>query len=155
MDRQLVFIPISRSELDAIAGATPLRARVAHAVTPELLETLEYTPDRTEDAEYAALVIASVSALAQFGERLVLVADVPQASVTAGPDAANGEVLVTEVAPSAITCWFSEAEGVDAADAAAAASGLDIDTAWDFPQVQELLQDHDLLWNDVEEYRRN
>ena len=32
--------------------------------------------------------------------------------------------------------------------------GLDIDTAWGFDEVQELLHESDLLWNDVEEYRR-
>lgn len=154
MDRRLVFIPIRREELDAIEGVTDLSGRSAHTVTPELLEALEYAPAQSEDAEYAALVIASVAALAAFGERLVLVAEVPGASVAEGHDVANGECRVSHVPPTAITCWFSEAGEVDVADAVAAAKGLDIDTAWDFPQVQELLQGNDLLWNDVEEYRR-
>lgn len=155
MQRQLVFIPIRADELDAIAGATALTGRSAHTVTPELLDALEYTQDQLEDAEYAAMVIASVAALSKYGRRLVLVAEVPAAQVRPGTDPGNGQVEVREVPPAAITCWFSEAEGVDFADAAAAAAGLDVDTAWDFPQVQELLHANDMLWNDVEEYRRS
>lgn len=154
MQRQLVFIPIRNDELDAITGVTTLTRRQAHTVTSELLEALEYTEAQTEDAEYAAMVIASVAALAAHGERLVLVAEVPASQVSPGTDAANGEVVVADVPPESITCWFSEAEGVDFADAAAAASGLDVDTAWDFPQVQELLHANDMLWNGVEEFRR-
>lgn len=154
MQRQLVFIPIRRDELDAITGSTVLEHRTAHAVTRELLEALEYGSDQTEDAEYAAMVIASVAALAQHGERLVLVAEVPASQVGPGTDVGNGQVVVAEVPAASITCWFSEADGVDVADAAAAASGLDVDTAWDFPQVQELLHGNDMLWNDVAEYRR-
>lgn len=154
MERHLVFIPVATSELDAIEGRTRLLGRTAHAVTPELLESLGYQPSDAEDAEYAAMVLASVAALSVHGQRCVLVADVPRDAVRPGTDAANGEVVVDEVPASAITCWFSEAPGVDVADAAAAARGLDIDTAWDFPQVQALLADHDLLWNDVVEYRR-
>lgn len=154
MERQLVFIPVATSELDAIEGRTRLAGRRAHSATPELLEALGYQPSDEEDAEYAAMVLASVAALSAHGERCVLVADVPPDAVHPGPDAANGEVVVDDVPASAITCWFSEAPGVDVADAAAAAKGLDIDTAWDFPQVQELLAEHDMLWNDVVEYRR-
>jgi hypothetical protein len=53
-----------------------------------------------------------------------------------------------------MTCWFSEAPGFDLSAAAAAAQGLDVDTAWGFEEVQGLLHESDLLWNDVEEYRR-
>ena len=55
---------------------------------------------------------------------------------------------------AAITAWFADEPGTDVADAAAISKGLTIDQAWDLPQVQALLQEHDLLWNDVVEYRR-
>lgn len=152
MQRQLVFIPIATDELAAISGQVKLTERDAHTVTPELLEALGYGPSESEDAEFAAMTLASVAALAAHGRRLVLVADVMPNSVRPGADAENGECVLTEVERSEITCWFSEAPGVDFADAAAAARGLGIDLAWDFPQVQELLT-HDLLWNDVVEYR--
>ena len=114
-----MFIPIAHEELAAIDGTVQLTDRKAHRVTPELLSSLGYTPGQQEDAEYAALVLASVAALAAYGES-----------------------------------WFSEAPGFDLSAAAAAAQGLDVDTAWGFEEVQGLLHESDLLWNDVEEYRR-
>lgn len=153
VQRRLVFIPIRADELNAIDGVTDLSGRAAHTVTPELLEELGYAPDDVEDAEYAAMVLASVAALARYGSRTVLVADVPADQVHEGPDPDNGGCLVGDVPSSAITCWFSEAPDVTAEDAAAAANGLDIDLAWGLDQVQDLLQ-HDLLWNDAAEFRR-
>lgn len=131
-----------------------MRDRPAHRVTPELLDELGFEPGQEEDAEYATLVLASVAALAAHGERLVLVAEVDSSLITPGDDAVNGECLVSRVPQSAMTCWFSDSDEVDPGDAAAAAKGLDIDVAWEMPEVQALLHGHDLLWNDVEEYRR-
>lgn len=155
MERQLVFVPVARTELDAILGQSQLRDRPAHRVTPELLEELGIEPDQQEDAEYAALVLASVSALASHGERLVLVAEVDSSFISAGEDPDNGGCVVSRVPQGAMTCWFSDADDVDTTAAAAAARGLEIDLAWEMDEVQELLHGHDLLWNDVEEFRRD
>ncbi len=154
VDRQLVFVPVHRSELDAIQGLSQLRDRPAHTVTPELLDDLGFEPNQMEDAEYATLVLASVAALASHGERLVLVAEIDTTLISPGEDLANGECVVTRVPQAAMTCWFSDADEVDPAPAAAAAKGLEIDLAWEMDEVQDLLHGHDLLWNDVEEYRR-
>ena len=151
MSKELVFIPIARDELAAIDGSVQLSDRAAHHVTPELLVALGYRVGQEEEAEYAALVIASVAALTRFGERLVLVAD---SLIMNGDDLENGACILTRVVPEAMSCWFSEAPGVDASTAAVASRGLDIDTAWGFDEVQDLLRESDLLWNDVEEYRR-
>ncbi len=154
MERQLVFVPVAREELDAIQGFTQLRDRPAHRVTPELLEELGYESDDQEDAEYATLVLASVAALAAHGERLVLVAEVDASFISPGDDLVNGECVVSRIPTAAMTCWFSDSDEVDSSSAAAAAKELDIDVAWDMDEVQALLHGHDLLWNDVEEYRR-
>lgn len=135
-------------------GSVVLTNREAQRVTPQLLEALGYSPEQGEDAEYAALVLASVAALARYGRRLVLVAEVDPALVSQGRDPDNGACVVSSVPVGAITCWFSEDDRVDPSAAAAACHGLDIDTAWGFDEVQELLSGADLMWNDVEEYRR-
>ncbi len=154
MDRQLVFVPLARLELDAIVGLSQLRDRPAHRVTPELLDELGFDGDQLEDAEYATLVLASVAALATHGERLVLVADVDASFISPGEDLINGACVVSRIPQAAMTCWFSDADEVDPAAAAAAAKGLEIDIAWEMSEVQQLLHGHDLLWNDVEEFRR-
>ncbi|MFT3886616.1 MAG: hypothetical protein QM713_00390 [Arachnia sp.] len=154
MKRQLVFVPIARSEMGVLGGEIAVADRVAYTVTPELLEELGYGENESEDAEYAALVLASVAALATHGERLVVVAEVDPALVRPGDDPANGQVVLASCPASAMTAWFADEPGTDIADAAAISKGLGIDEAWDLPQVQALLHDHDLLWNDVVEYRR-
>lgn len=154
MNRQLVFVPVSEPELDCLAGA-PLGAdRIAYTVTPELLAELGYSESEAEDAEYAALVLASVAGLSTHGVRLVVVAEVDRSLITPGEDLANGQVVLAELPTKSITAWFADEPGTDIADAAAISKGLGIDLSWDLEQVQELLNEHDLLWNDIVEYNR-
>ena len=152
--RQLVFVPIAESEMGVLAGESLAFPRAAYTVTPELLGDLGYAESASEDAEYAALVLASVAGLATHGIRLVVVAEVDEALVSDGEDQGNGQVRLSGLPSSAITAWFSDEPGTDVADAAAISRGLTIDQVWDLEQVQALLSDHDLLWNDVVEYRR-
>lgn len=154
MQRTLVFIPVQPGELAAISGQVELVQRPAHTVTPELMEALGYQSDQTEEAEYAAMVLASVAALSQFGQRLVLVAEPESSLVRTVPGGTNGECIVAAVPRSAITCWFSESDDVDPTAAADAARRLSIDQAWELDAVSELVQGHQLLWNDVVEYQR-
>lgn len=154
MTRSLVFIPVAADELGILGGVPSVDRRPAHTVTPELLDELGYSPDDAEDAEYAALVLASVAGLCRFGTRIVVVAEVDRSLVLPGDDPANGAVVLESCPTSAMTAWFTDEPGADVATAAAAAQGLSIDEAWERPEVQALLRDHDLLWNDVVEYRR-
>lgn len=154
MKRQLVFIPIAEDELGILAGDPKVVDRTAYAVTPELLAELGYHDAESEDAEYAALILASLAGLATHGVRLVVVAEVTQDLIRPADDPSNGEVRLSSCPVSAMTAWFAEGEDVDYAEAAAMARGLTIDQAWDLPEVQVLLQSHDLLWNDRVEYRR-
>lgn len=149
-----MFIPVADDELGALDGSPAIESRPAFTVTPELLDELGYSADDAEDAEYAALVLASVAGLSRYGCRLVVVAEVDGSLVRPGDDPANGAVVLDACPPSAMTSWFSDEPGVDVGPAAEAARGLSIDDAWETPEVQALLQDHDLLWNDVVEYRR-
>lgn len=154
MSRTLVFVPIAREELDAIVGKRELTQRQAHCVTTDLLDELGYEQGQDEQAEYAAMVLASVASLTRFGERIVLVAEVPSHLVRPAAQTINGACQVTAVPLESMTCWFADAPDVDLTSAAAAANGLTIDQAWDLEPVSELIQGHQLLWNDVEEFRR-
>lgn len=150
--RKLVFIPVATSELEMLTGTVPVEQRRAYTVTQDLLDELGYTSDMSEDAEYAAMVLASVAGLIEFGERVVIVADVDPSLVEPGEDSANGECMLTRCPSEAMTAWFADAPGVEMPTVPAGAS---IDDAWELPEVQALLTEHDLLWNDVVEYRRS
>ena len=151
MTRQLVFIPISSEELDVLTGRIPVEHRRAYTVTPDLLRELDYTADMAEEAESAALVLASIAGLTEYGERCVVVAEVDPTLVEPGEGSLNGECLLTRCPHTAMTAWFVDAPGVRTP---MVRKGASIDEAWDMPEVQELLAEHDLLWNDVSEYRR-
>lgn len=146
MDGVRVFVPVgpgwSLQELPAQV--------LAHAVRPELLDAFDYTLDQVEDAEYAALVLASVAALAEHGERTVwcFAADPTQVSDPDPDDQShNGQVLVSGLRPTQLTAWYTDEPGVVVTEAAAQASGLDLDQAWEQSAVQQLLADHALLWH--------
>ncbi|MDQ7993834.1 MAG: hypothetical protein AAGC63_12000 [Propionicimonas sp.] len=138
----LVFLPLSGAELrDWATGGSLAGQRRGYAVTPAMAEA--FGVDDPEDAEYAALCIASIAGLLAHGERIVAVAE---AAFTATPDD-FGEVSVSTPAWAAVDSLFGE--DTDAAPAratGAAMAGLPLARAWDEPQVQALLADTDLLW---------
>ncbi len=148
MTTALVSIPVSRDELaDALANGLP-GPRVGFAATRALLETFGLASDAEEDGEYAALLIASVVALAAHGERLVVTAEASLVRGDVEADVmANGGVMVGDVARAAIVSWFSDVDPQAGAAAAAVVKGLDIESAWATPEVSALLADHDLAWH--------
>lgn len=153
---QLVFVPVSGEQARALAEGGSLPGPLdAFATTSALLAALDYTPDMAEDAEYAALVLASVHGLARHQQRLVLVAEVPANLVGEWPDERdNGGVQLSQLSRRAVQSFFTDEASTDVADAVAAASGLSIDQVWETDQVQALLAEHDLLWHSVEELGR-
>ena len=158
MERQLIFLPVSRDDAATLArGAEFDPPRAAFAVTDALLAALGYEPANDEEAEYAALVLASVWSLARFGERLVVVAEVPADRVlAAGEDDVeleNGAVVVNGLPPGSVIAWFSDGPeaGADVAEAVRVASGSGIDEAWDRPEVQAVITGHEMLWHAADE----
>ncbi len=147
MQPVLVFLPLSAPEARTAASVTLHGPLAGFAVTRELVDALGYTSDMDEDAEYAALVLASVAGLARHGRRLVLVAEVPPDQVGLGDDPSNGGVILARLEPRWVVSWFADEASVDVTAAARAAAGLDLDDAWDVGAVQELVASHELLWH--------
>lgn len=151
MSNTLIFVPVSQTQAAALLADGFLPERQAFTVTPQLVEMLEYGPDQQEDAEYAAMVIASVAGLSTFGHRLVLVAEVPQESLGLAADPENGEMLVGRLDRQQVVAFFADDPAVDVSAAAQEAAGLGIDDAWNQQAVVELLATSDLLWHGAEE----
>ncbi len=138
----LVFVPVSAAELRQWAESGRLDGpHGAFAVTPALTQAFELSDP--EDAEYAALCVASVAGLVAEGVRIVAVAE---AEVRPTADDFGG-VVVTDLSFSAVTSLFGEdVDAAPAARAAAAVAGLSLAEAWDAAEVTGLLADTDLLW---------
>ena len=158
MERQLTFVPVSRDEAVSLAAGAPLPApRTGFAATDALVTAQGLAADREEEAEYAAMVLASVWGLVHHGERVVLVAELPPELIgAAGPDeveADNGAVSIASIPPGSVVSWFADEPDAAAAVAAGAeaARGLPIDEAWNLSPVEALVTGHDLLWHGAEE----
>lgn len=141
----LCFVPVSPEQLTTWATEGVLTGRTpAHTVTPAMVEAFSLTDPAGEDAEYAALLVASVAGLLQHGARLVAVCEARPAD--SGRDADFGAVVVSDVPWPAVTALFADEPGAPAAAAAVAVSGLSLAEAWEHPAVTALLADSDLLW---------
>jgi hypothetical protein len=139
----LVFVPLSAQMLrDWVAGvAAPVVT--GYADTPGLRSAFGIDDD--EDAERAALLIASVAGLIEHRQRLVAVLSAP-VSPRPGGDPDFGEVVFPASGYGNVSALFVDEPGV--ADAAAGqVAGLSLEQAWEHPSVTALLSDADLLWH--------
>lgn len=142
----LVCIPAQRGAREALWSG-PVQAFTANEA---LYRALDYGPDMDEEAEYGALVIASVHGLSHFGERFVVTAMVDPAQLGSGEETANGGVLVDGLRESQLLAFFTDPQE-DPSAAAEVAKGLSVDEAWELGEVEALLT-HELQWHDIEEW---
>lgn len=160
-----VYVPLTLPGLAEAyeTGRLGTEAFTAYAVTPALREW--YLSDDIEELEYAALSRAALASLrliaAEPGaprRRVVVAADVPDASAAVDPDrgldpAALGEVRITGPVPlakaAAVHADADEAESAvaAAADAVGAADHGDDDAQF----TVDGADDHELLWYATQE----
>lgn len=139
-----VFVPltfVAARQLRSTGSASDL---VGYADGPALRSWLGGMPLDDEEANYVALNHAGVAALLpeDASARLVLAVD---------RDVSGGElgvVRLPEVTWGAVRSLFADEEAASAAvaKARAAVSGLDLAAALATPEVEQLLDAHDLLW---------
>ena len=149
---QMVFVPVSRAEASALRASGVLGGeRAGYAASPSLLRAHDYDESTLEDAEFAALSYAAVSLVrAADGDplRLVLAAELSAAQVVLDPDSWYGLVSVREVGWRDVRALFSDQSSAGAALQAArrAAADRPLEEALEVPEVELLLEEHDLLW---------
>jgi hypothetical protein len=142
----LLFLPVTGAQMADWQAAGVLAGPLkAYAVTPGM--TAAFEPADTEEAEHLALLVASVAALAASGVRQVAVLE-GDAEPIIGVDVDFGAVVTGDLRFDAIASLFAdETDAPGLAAAAAAASGLSLQAAWDHPAVTVLLEEGDLLWH--------
>ncbi len=152
----LVCVPVDddqahhRPGRDAHGSAAGLRANGCplRDVAPGL------TAADDEEAEFAALLMAGLWCLQQHGRRLVLTGEVPD-QLLAGAETENGGITITQLRAADVEAFFSDDDAVPSAELAGLVAGLDLDQAWDLPEIQALHHDHDLMWHSVIELRKD
>jgi hypothetical protein len=145
---QMVFVPMSRDEAQALRAGTGANHYRACAATPSLAASME-SGTVMEQVEYSALSNAGVLALVLRPDapRLVVAAEVRQEQVK---DLGQplGEVEVGELAWAQVRALFAdEPDALEAVELAGkAVAGQDLTAAIAAREVAELLDGYDLLW---------
>jgi hypothetical protein len=145
---QMIFLPVTRDEAQALRSGTPANHYRACAATPSLAASLE-AGMVMEEAEYAALSNAGVLALVLKPNepRLVVAAEVAEKQVKdlGQPD---GEVEVDGLAWAHVRAFFAdEPDALQAVTLAGkAVAGQNLAAALAAPAVAAVLDGYDLLW---------
>ena len=150
--RRVVLVPVDGSWARLLAVKhRPLQGPLPVFIANRALCRTFGVEPGSEEAELAALQVASVAALSSGGRRIVLSARLPD-TLLGGPlgatEAANGAASLERLAPRQVEAFFTDDDRVDVTAAARAAAGLDVDGAWGRDAVQELLGEP-LLWHDI------
>ena len=142
----LLFLPVTGSQLADWSAAGVLAGPLsAYTATPGLLAAFE--PADAEEAEHLALLVASVAALVATGVRQVAVVEGDAQPADPGSED-FGKVVVFDLRFDSIVSLFAdEPDAPGLAEAAAAASGLSLQEAWNHQVVTDLLEEADLLWH--------
>lgn len=158
MAEQMVFVPVARHVAVLLRDGGELPGGlVGHAATPGLLHAHGYDSSTLEDAEFAALGYSGLRAVLDpvitDDLRLVLAADVPAAAVDAASQDPYGAVTVRGLRWSMVRALFADEPAAATAVAAArtAAQGRSLEAALALTEVDELSEDHDLLWFNPDE----
>lgn len=143
----MIFLPATPTQLKTVASGQDLVGSLqAFSPNEALCETFDISPDSDEEAEFAALQVASVFALANFGARFVMVVD-----MNARPsqfEAGNGGVEVQRIPADKVKAWFSDDEPAPK-ELVETLRGKNIDDAW--LAALDFMDEHDLSWHDISE----
>lgn len=151
----LVFVPLAPPAFVALARRQTLgqvTAWRAVFVDPGLGPV---DADEAEWAEHEAMVRASFDGLAQFGVRLVVAVDLPEAAWPGDEPGVPGRGHLERLDPRRVTAFFTD-DVVDLAPVQAAGralAGRPGHQAWSEPGA-EILADCDLMWFDATELGR-
>ncbi|MFT4166264.1 MAG: hypothetical protein QM650_13575 [Microlunatus sp.] len=139
-----VFVPLTISAAQQLRSTGSATDLIGYADGPALRSWLGDPRLDDEEAHYVALNHAGVAALLLDGDSMRLVLAVDQ-EIAGGE---LGAVQLPRVAWSDVRSLFADEAGASAAvaKARAAANGLDLAAALSLPEVEQLLDAHDLLW---------
>ncbi|MGZ4582295.1 MAG: DUF6912 family protein [Nocardioidaceae bacterium] len=153
-----VYLPATMARLVEVLEAGEVDAPVAFAVTPTLLEW--YVEGDEEELEYAATTAAARASLrliasdrATSARRVVLAADVPDASARPAPDVDRAAVRLVDPVPLARVVSVHVDDAAAEADVRAAVGALAGAHAGDEDAqfVVDGVEDHELAWYAAQE----
>lgn len=151
VSRVMVCIPVNPDEVDELLGSGqwhhPRQAFSPNAALQTSFEVIDQ-----EEAEYAALLVASLWCLTHQMMPLVLVAQVPPSVVTPGVETANGGIQLDRLVAGQVESFFAAADESPVANLQARLANLDLDQAWEDEDFQRLILEQPMLWHDISEW---
>jgi hypothetical protein len=150
---QMIFVPVTRDEAQALRSGTAANHYPGCAATPSLVASMD-ADSAIEEVEYAALSNAGVLALVlkPNAPRLVVAAEMREEQVKdlSGP---HGEIEVRGLAWAQVRALFADEPGALEAVTLAgkAVAGQRLAAALVAPEVAAVLDGYDLLWFAPEE----
>jgi hypothetical protein len=153
-----VYLPATMARLVEVLDAGTVDAPVAYAVTPTLREW--YVEGDEEELEYAATTAAARASLrllaadpGTLARRVVLAADVPDASARPAPDVDRAAVRLVDPVPLAKVVSAHVDDEAAMADVRAAVAALAAADAGDEDArfVVDGVEDHELAWYAAQE----
>ena len=148
--RVLVCVPVGTEQATLVAtGETvpgPLQVFCANA---ELLASFGLTAADDEEADFACLLVAGLWGLAHHGRRLVLTAQVDPGRLGDGAETANGGRVLEALPAERVEAFFADESDAGLGAVAEAVRGLEIDAAWELPEVERMHREDDLMWHSV------
>jgi hypothetical protein len=120
---------------------------------PELRQATDLGPGQDEEADWMAVLFASLDGLIRHGLRLVVTAAVDAEPV---PSSDSGQVTVERLSWSDLVAVYADdpAQLEALSGLAPELAGLDFDQAWLRPGLTDFLAQADLLWYDPSEVSR-
>lgn len=154
MAKEFVCVPVSEDQLRRLRAGEELRELQVFRVDDHLLAAFGLTVADDEEADRAAMLLASLWALSRHGRRLVLTAFVSPQLVGDAAESANGGAAVQRLRPRDVEAVFADERSADDAIRRARESvrrDSSLDEIWDQPCIQDLLNSHELLWHTLDE----
>lgn len=152
MATTLVLVPVARELVGRADVFDPDAEMFAIAANEQLHQTFELGPDEGEQAEYAALSLASLWGALHLGNHVVLSLQANPAQLRpASTEVGNGAVLVQGPSRKHAVAWFDCDVPLDP-DTAAGLADADLDQAWDDERVQRWFANREFIWHDIEEW---
>ncbi len=149
MSRCSVYIPYDEHLVSSLLSGSS-EERYGYAVTDQLMSTFDLKGGDEEEAEYAAMLLASVDAWSHHRPRIVFSFSVESAHCfTHDQQAHNGGVRIT-CCRKELTAFFVDEKNAPAPDDLAG----DLDRAWEDNRVQEALIDNAMLWHEQSEFEK-
>lgn len=151
VSRVMVCIPVKPGEVNELLSSGGWhQPRQAFSPNAALRESFEVADP--EEAEYAALLMASLWCFTHQMRPLVLVAQVPASVVAPGAEIANGGIQLAGLVASQVESFFAAADDSPVAGLQARLANLDLDQAWEDEDFQRLILDQPMLWHDISEW---